>query len=403
MRWWCRATRRKMRPSAAAVTRPSPPRRQRRAPLARLAAGLLALVASALAADDDASLKQVRDALAATRDALARDAGRLGAAREQAFALERDIAASAEAQAALAARIERKRERIAALRQERKTLEAGLQRSRALLGRNAVARYALATQPRLKLLLNQDEAASLSRRLAYYDYVMSAYDRDLDAGRARLRELADTEAALKLESNRLRRLRHENDSELRRLRVMREEHRSLVAAIETRMAEGNNRLQQLSEDERRVLELVERLAPAAAAAAPASRPFATLKGALTWPADGRVAKAPGTAMRAGGARWAGVLIDSPAGDEVRAVAAGEVVYADWFRNLGKLVIVDHGDGYMTLYGNNAEVRTQAGERVAAGDTIATVGAGGGEMPAGLYFELRERGQPLDPRQWCARR
>ena len=98
-----------------------------------------------------------------------------------------------------------------------------------------------------------------------------------------------------------------------------------------------------------------------------------------------------------------MVIAAHSGEAVRAVAAGEVVYADWFRNLGRLVIIDHGDGYMSLYGNTARIVVAPGARVAAGDTIATVGDDGAGAAHGLYFELRAAGRPLDPRAWCARR
>ena len=181
---------------------------------------------------------------------------------------------------------------------------------------------------------------------------------------------------------------------------MRDEQQRLIAAIEKRMADGSNRAEQLHDDERRLLDLLGKFMPAPQHTV-TRVPFAKLKGKLSWPAVGPVTKAPGTALREGGARWAGVLIAGQPGGQVKAIADGEVVFADWFRNLGMLIIVDHGGGFMTLYGNNADVNKKPGESVAAGDNIATIGGGTGEMPAGVYFELREGGQPLDPRPWCA--
>ncbi|MGR8919950.1 MAG: murein hydrolase activator EnvC family protein [Gammaproteobacteria bacterium] len=344
----------------------------------------------------------MRQELAALRAKLADDASELSVAREAAFSLRQRIAAAREKRATLASRIAAKQTRVAELDERRRGLVAGLAATRRLLEQNSGMRYVLATQPRLKYLLAQSEVGALRRHLAYYDYVTRAYDRDVVELDRRLAALGDTGAALKLETNALRRLRQASDEQLRELELLGAERDQLIAAVEQRMRDGSHRLEQLELDEQRLLELVERLA-AERPQPHAAQPFESLKGSLSWPAAGRVAKAPGSRMRAGGARWAGVLIAGEPGTPVRAIAAGEVVFADWFRNLGKLVIIDHGNGYMTLYGNNAEVSRKPGDAVEAGDTIAVVGAGGGEMPAGLYFELRADGRPQDPRHWFARR
>ena len=136
---------------------------------------------------------------------------------------------------------------------------------------------------------------------------------------------------------------------------------------------------------------------------PVSRvPFEGLKGELDWPTTGRIAMAPGSTMRDGGAKWSGVIIESPPGSEVTAIASGRVAFADWFRNLGLLVIVDHGDGYMSLYGHNETLYADVGDAVEAGQVVATVGDTGGRVTSGLYFEIRQDGTPQDPRLWCRR-
>ena len=191
---------------------------------------------------------------------------------------------------------------------------------------------------------------------------------------------------------------HETIKNLELLGKVRVERSELAVAIRARMDYGNTRMDQLREDERRLLDLIGKLGHKKSVTE-IQIPFIDLKGKLDWPAPGRVANAPGMALRQGGARWAGVLIKAETGAEVIAVAGGRVVFADWFRNLGQLVIIDHGDGYMTLYGNNTELHKQAGEEVGAGEIIATVGEGDDEMPQGLYFELRVGGEPLDPRPW----
>ncbi|MCP5146438.1 MAG: peptidoglycan DD-metalloendopeptidase family protein, partial [Gammaproteobacteria bacterium] len=123
------------------------------------------------------------------------------------------------------------------------------------------------------------------------------------------------------------------------------------------------------------------------------------KGKLPWPATGRIVQTPGSRQRAGGAVWNGMLIATEPAAEVHAIAAGTVVFADEFRNLGLLVIVDHGQEYLSLYGYNQAVHRQAGDHVSAGDLLAEVGAHGTAGQYALYFELRHNGAALDPRQW----
>jgi septal ring factor EnvC (AmiA/AmiB activator) len=131
--------------------------------------------------------------------------------------------------------------------------------------------------------------------------------------------------------------------------------------------------------------------------------FASLKGRLALPVTGEIANRFGQARADGGLQWRGITILARPGQEVRSVAPGRVVFADWLRGFGNLLIVDHGDGYMTLYGNNESLLRRVGDGVRGGDPVATVGSSGGSAQAGLYFELRHRGKPVDPLGWSGTR
>ena len=364
---------------------------------------LLLTVQPALPIDHEtARLEQIRTEIQALKTNLEEDSSRLTSARDQAFNLEREIAHEVTKQAQLKKRIPRKAKRVDELKTRKREIAEQLKRSRDRLSDNAVAKYALTLQPKLRFLLNQNDSRKLSRNLAYHDYVLRAHNQDLRLTRTRLKRLERTEAALKLETNTLKAHEHETRRHLDLLRTVRSERAELIDAIGIRMEHGNNRLEQLREDERHLLDLINELAVKQVLSRPVIS-FIELKGKLDWPTVGRVANAPGAALRQGGARWSGVLIEAQAGADVIAVANGRVVFADWFRNLGQLVIIDHGGGYMTLYGNNSELHRKAGDEVEPGDLIATVGPGDGELPLGLYFELRAAGEPLDPRNWCVAR
>lgn len=136
---------------------------------------------------------------------------------------------------------------------------------------------------------------------------------------------------------------------------------------------------------------------------PANVPFSKLKGRLNAPLMGEVLGGFGAQRADGGPAWKGVFIRAAEGEEVKAVAGGEVVFADWLRGFGNLVILDHGDGYLSIYGNNDILVTRLGEHVVGGETIASVGAGGNSQESGLYFEIRHRGEPVDPMRWVQMR
>jgi septal ring factor EnvC (AmiA/AmiB activator) len=129
-------------------------------------------------------------------------------------------------------------------------------------------------------------------------------------------------------------------------------------------------------------------------------PFASRKGELAWPAKGRIGARFGSARGVGRLYWDGVLIEAPEGGEVRSVHYGRVAFADWLRGFGLLLIIDHGDGYMTLYGYNQSLFKETGEWVEAGEVIAQVGRSGGRSTSGVYFGIRHNGEPIDPKKWC---
>ena len=131
-------------------------------------------------------------------------------------------------------------------------------------------------------------------------------------------------------------------------------------------------------------------------------PFSTFKGKLTWPVAGEVLHDYGTSRGSGPLKWNGVVLAAPRGREVRAVYHGRVIFADWLAGMGLLVVVDHGENFMTLYGYNETVLKSPGDWVAPGDAIATVGDSGGQSQASLYFEVRQGTRPVNPRQWVSR-
>jgi septal ring factor EnvC (AmiA/AmiB activator) len=189
------------------------------------------------------------------------------------------------------------------------------------------------------------------------------------------------------------------------LQQSRRERNQLLAELNRDIQNTELRLAQLKEDEQSLQELVKRLGRALAKI-PSPRGsvrFAQLKGRLSLPAAGAITAHFGTPRHVGQLKWQGIVINAANGTDVKAVAPGRVVFADWLRGFGLLIILDHGDGYMSLYGYNQDLHKNVGDAVSAGEVIATVGNNGNHNQSGLYFELRHLGTPINPLHWCKSR
>ncbi len=281
--------------------------------------------------------------------------------------------------------------------------ETALEREAAALGDQLRAAYMSGRQERLKLLLNQQDPATLGRVMRYYGY-LNGYRRDnIETVAAKIRELAEFRRQAALEEAELERIAGERNAELAELDAAQERRRKLLAALTERIESEGREIERLGAQERDLQRLIAELASILSDYPITSEdPFAAHKGRLTWPVAGSLLHDFGQPRASGQLTWNGVVLAAPRGREVRAVYHGRVAFADWLAGLGLLVIVDHGDGYMSLYGYNETLVKNTGDWVAPGDVIATVGDSGGQQQAGLYFEIRQNTRPLNPRQWVTR-
>ncbi len=264
------------------------------------------------------------------------------------------------------------------------------------------AAYMTGGQERLKLLLNQQNPATLGRLLAYYDYLNRHRAGNIEAVNGRLRRLAELRSEVVAEQARLDRLAERRYEELSVLNAAQERRRSLVAELDTKMATESREIDRLAAEEKQLERLIAELSTILSDYPITSEePFAEHRGSLTWPVAGQLVRDYGQ-PRSGALKWNGVVLAAPRGREVRAVYHGRVVFADWLAGMGLLVIIDHGDDYLTLYGYNETLLKNPGDWVAPGDVIATVGDSGGQQAPGLYFELRQGTRPVNPRRWVTR-
>lgn len=294
---------------------------------------------------------------------------------------------------------------LARLEEERKRADAELAGQRQALERQLVAAYAMGHESHLKIIFNQQDPSRLGRTLQYYEYFNQARIERMESFRVAAEGIAALRAGILEEQEKLEALRAERAQQLAALGEQRETRQRTLARLEHDITSRERRLEALREDERSLTALVDRLRETIRDLPPGfdlpgNASFASLKGKLPWPVQGKIAARFGTSREVERMNWRGTLIDAEEGAEVRSIHSGRVVFADWMRGFGLLVIVDHGGGYMSLYGHNQSLYKAVGDRVRAGEVIATVGSSGGQARPGLYFEIRHKGVPDNPAVWC---
>ncbi|HKQ26492.1 MAG TPA: peptidoglycan DD-metalloendopeptidase family protein [Burkholderiales bacterium] len=299
------------------------------------------------------------------------------------------------------------------LRSRARTVESDIAAEHATLSKLLYQQYVTGQSDVIKLVLNREDPNEIARQLHYLGYVSRARAELLASLRYNLANLEKLAGETRVKSAELRALQNEEASQKRRLENEKAERQHIYAQVSSQIAESRKQLSTLKRDEERLTRLIERLAKEVARKKPGKRvtnqalpnadsgfgPFRKLKGRLRLPVLGEVTNRFGTQRQDSGLSWKGLFISAEPGREVKAIAGGRVVYADWLRGFGNLMIVDHGDGYMSLYGNNEALLKRVGDETKAGDTIASIGNTGGNPDSGLYFELRYQGKPFDPLPW----
>ena len=334
---------------------------------------------------------------------------------------------------------------------EKKKLNSAKVEQQRLIAIQARAAYQGGRQEYLKLLLNQQNPEKFARTLTYYDYLSQARLAQLKGFNETLRQLANVESDINTQQAQLLTQKSSLDSQRAELDKVRTERQQVLAKINADVKNRDQKLQAREQDQAdlaKVLKTIEetlarqareaeearqkaliaqqeaekkRQREAESVATDAPRkvvkstpgalvssagvsyggPFSQARGKLPWPVDGRLlarfGESRGDDARA---KWDGVMISANAGTQVHAVHGGRVVFADWLRGAGQLVILDHGNGYLSLYGHNQTLLKSAGDIVKAGDVISTVGNSGGQATPALYFAIRQQGRPSDPAQWC---
>jgi len=351
----------------------------------------------------ESRLSQVTQAIAGLRKEL--DASRADHRKEQDQLRELDLAIQ---QAHLDFRALEKQkatylEELAKLNRQREDYLDKLAQRLDMLAEQVKSSYRMGGQSRMKLILNQDDPARLGRMLAYYDYLNRAQSEKISGLKEALTTLDSMQQSIDQELMRIEGVQTEQQAILAELDQQRENRGILLAQLSSQIDRGESRLRELEQNQRDLETLLERLTDVLADI-PADlgnhASIAGQKGRLPMPLKGPVLHAFGQ-NRTAGLEWQGWLIGADTGAEASAIAYGRVAFADWLRGYGLLMIIDHGQGYLSLYGNNESLLHDAGAWVEPGEIISVVGSNPGSGQ-GLYFELRRNGKAVDPAAWLTR-
>ena len=317
---------------------------------------------------------------------------------------ERRLGQSARQLRVLKGRLGQQRERLAALQEQRHAKLKELDLQREALGRQLRAAYAMGRQERIKILLNQQDPSIVSRMMVYYDYFNRARTRQMEQINEVMEALDRMSEEIGLEEQRLRELQTRELKETESLAEVRVLRQQVLTTLGSEIRNKDQELLGLKKSEGQLQKIIEQLQDTwidQTLDAEVATPFETRKGELHWPAKGRLTARFGT-RKAGNLKWDGVVIAAPDGMEVKAVHHGRVAFADWLQGFGLLLIIDHGNGYLSLYGHNQSLFKDTGDWVEQGEPVASVGRSGGNTNPGVYFSIRHKGKAVNPKSWCLR-
>jgi len=289
------------------------------------------------------------------------------------------------------------------LEQELKQLNKQLSEQRTALSEQIRAAYSMGHQQNIKMLLNQQDPAKAGRAQEYFNYLNRARQQQILSFISTIEQKQQTEIALEQTLTHHRNLLQAQNDKKRERQRQRLQRKNLLAELSDKIKNQESTLSSLESSRSRIENLLKSLGELLAdipTSPTENQPFIAQKGKLPWPVKGPFLGHYGEPKNYGDLKWNGVLIKANYGTPIQVISHGRVAFSDWLQGFGFITIVDHGDGYMSLYAHSESLFKQAGDWVSAGEVIATAGDSGGQPQSGVYFEIRSRGKPIDPAKWC---
>lgn len=300
--------------------------------------------------------------------------------------------------------LKEERNRLKKLQAEQRTLNNNKASQQTTLKNIILASYKMGQEPQLKMLLNQQDPSKLARNLSYLQYFNKAHQSEIIQYRGTLEKLDANEQEIKTRQSSLNNKLEERRSLFKKLDRKKQQQQKHAAALNKKIKGNSEKLSRLQQDRQNLMELLGKVEEVFLPyeRSKESRPFRKLKGKLPNPIQVKPKRVYGKTQDNGKQKWQGWLYPASEGNNVHAIHHGRIVFSDWLRGFGLLTIVDHGKGYMTLYARNQALLRSVGDWVEAGDVIAKLGRSGGFEESALYFEVRYKGEPQNPRRWLKR-
>lgn len=288
------------------------------------------------------------------------------------------------------------------LNTEQDNLQIALKSQQQEVAQYINAAYRLGQQSQLKMALNQEQPERLGRINRYYSYFVNARTEKIDTYLKTLTELENNKKLITEQNQQLLNTQQKLQQSHKQLVSQQSERQQTLAKLDKSIDNKDQQLKELLLNQQQLEQLLHEVSIAIAnlTAPGGGKPFTSQRGKLPLPTSGKIIKRFGQTKVAGKLKWEGLLIQAKSGSDVTAVHHGRVVFSDYLRGHGLLLIIDHGDGYMTLYAHNQSLLKDIGDWVSSGETVARVGNSGGQSEAALYFEIRHQGDPTDPLKWC---
>lgn len=368
---------------------------------------LLAVATPALAEQEvtPGQIKALREEIADIDDWLADAEEDRSSLERQLSGIEQEISRLTRERRELREQARKQQQRLAELGQEETELTRTLESQRDSLKKQIRAAWMEGDAPAVKVLLNEIDPDKIARTMTYYEYLSRDTIKRLEAFTATLRQLKETQKQVQTGRQELAELEKNVADRQEKLTASKSERQQTLAALKADISDRRSEREELESDRKRLEKLLKEVEEAIAKIPTPneSDPFGSLRNKLPWPAEGKVASSFGDSYANGKLRYNGLLINTGEESDIRAVHYGRVVFANWLRGFGLITILDHGDGYMTLYGHSSSLYTSPGDWVEAGEAIAQAGRTGGTDDPAVYFEIRHNGKPDNPRRWLGKR
>lgn len=369
---------------------------------------VLSIGSMAVAADDNRlkvqqhRLETVRSQIKTLQEELERKIGRHSKLEQQLGEIEKQLDRQHRELRSLQRQLQSSQAELKKLHGRQSALHSQMETQQNRLVSQIRTAYFIGSQEQLKILLSQQDPSALARTLKYFEYLNRARLQAISEHRDTLREVEATQRQIERQSSRLATLTGSRETEYQEMDKLRGERRVVLSSLKDEIQSGKSSVVSLRRNETQIRELISTLTGIFSDIPPETNGLAFFeqKGLLPWPVQGKHQNRFGEARSGSDLSWRGIQITAPGGHEVRAISHGRVAFADWIPVLGLILLIDHSDGYISLYAHNQSLYKETGDWVQAGEVVANVGNSGGSQTDSLYFEIRHNGKPLNPTEWC---